>query len=292
MRKKMQFTCVGLLILAGSIAFAKEIPTLVIATGPAGSNNNKMFKKLGKVCSNVAYLKEITPNQHDSLKMLIPNTFNIPSIKKGPVDLSFISLDQFIEYSESQSIKKEKKENIKILLPIHKEKIILLTEKYEKKSFAEINKMGSVRRTITTSKFLKKYLDASYEEINFQSTEKALDKLNNKEIDGLLLIQEEKADWAKDLSKFSISSIPYKGKIRDIYDQTLVYIKDVTKRPASALFSQNLLVTRNYLDKKPKNLRLKYKKCILDNSKKTGLIQEKKKEGINVNELYPEFIYR
>lgn len=299
MRKKVQFTCIGLLILAGSIAFAKTVPTLVVATGPEGSNNGEFFKRLKGLCSDVAHVREVKPTKYDNLKMLVPHTFKIPKIKNGPIDLSFISLDRLIQYHDNEYKTKGPKEDVKILLPIHKEKIILLTNKYKKTPFNKIKKMGSVRRTFATSKLLKKHLNATYKaKLPFRDTKRALFSLNNKKIDGLLLIYEEKADWAADLSKFSVASIPYNDKLRSIYDQELIYIKGINDRATSALSSQNLLVTRNYLVKDLQKLRFDYKNCLKDlkNLKKTGLLQNlrarNKNLSVNIEDVYPEFFYK
>lgn len=291
----MRFICAGLLALTVSCASAKEIPTLTIITGTENSTYHWMFNDLQKICKDVVSLQESnTTIDGINLFSFIPRSFNVSDKKSSHGDLTFIISPMLLSYNNWETLDKERKEDIKILMPLNYEEILMFVKKNNKVSLQKIEKLGVMHRSIMLGKFFKDLLNAKYKTLPFYNRKEAFQNLKTAKIDALLILENEDAHWIKKLKGFSIISIPYFSKDRsDRYKRKKINFPNLTKKPISTLAVQNLLITKNISDPRGKQVRLNYRSCILHNLERLQSLPSMHPEWKDVDvENYKSLIYK
>jgi uncharacterized protein len=264
--------------LLGSVlvqqAGAQQLSTFKVATGAAGTTSADMYKNLGKVCTGASYLLERkTSGSVENVDLLLSNA----------VSLAFVQLD--VLKARDQIDGDARAKDIRNLLALNQDEIHLLAKKPTKNFFGKLSgvtrfsdlngkKLGAWGGSFVTANVLRGKSGVGVQVVPFKDRQAALDALAAGQVDAVLAVVGQPADWIKALDPQQYNLLPLDidaAKLQGFYKPAkLIYPQFGA---AVGTYSvQRLLVTRNFKSADKKAQLLKYVACA--KSKLTNLQED------------------
>ena len=232
-----------------------------------------MFKNLGLVCTQSAYLREVGTS--GSLE-------NIDLVLDNKVSLAFIQSD--VLKAREQIDKDPRVESIKALLPLYNEEIHLfakppVTKKsiFGKISIIGITKFADLKNkrvaawggSLITAKVLSAKFVVPYTIVSVKDQPAAFAALNAGQVDAVLAVVGQPAAWVKNVSGVNLVPIAFSPALDGIYTQAKLIYPTLSAQSVPTVAVQSILATRDFKTEDKKKLLLSYQKCAL--SKLTDL---------------------
>ncbi|THF88501.1 transporter substrate-binding domain-containing protein [Deinococcus sp. KSM4-11] len=267
----MTHTRIGLIftLCLGGLATAATPVFLDVATSPKGSTASDMFGDIGKVCTNASFLRQRqTSGSVESLELLLDNQ----------VSLAFVQLD--VLKARDQIDHDPRAGELKTLLPLNFDEIHLITKQPVVKKnifgkttitgitkFSDLKgkKLGSWGGSVVTSNVLKAKAGVAVTILEFKGREETLAALAAGQVDAVLSVVGQPADWVKALDATKYALVPL-----DIPQAALNgFYKPATLRypqlgsGVGTYAVQRILVTRDFKTPERRTALLNYQKCTL-----------------------------
>lgn len=252
----MRFILTSILAFAGSIAFAKEVPTLVVATGPEKSTYSRMFKELGKICQDVAYLKEVKTSGFTNFSFT--NIKNAPILPKD-IDLFFEKINIF------RAKRRSKKNNglvylAKILLPLHSEYIYVLTNG-NKNNIERLKTVGFLEEDAGVVTAIALSLGIEYKNKIFRNRREAILTVKDNYVDAFIVTASKYEKWINDLKGLRNIPVPWNQNMGEFF-----HTKKASKETNFTMpLVRNAIIVHNTNDPVKRKLFLKYQDCVSKN---------------------------
>jgi uncharacterized protein len=263
-----------LLIPLLSSAALAQTSFLNVATGSKGGTYATMYKNIGDMCIGASFLRERqTSGSVESVDLLLSNA----------VSLAFVQLD--VLKARDQIDGDPRAKDIRALLPLHQEEIHLIAKKPTKNFFGKISgvtrfselggkKVGAWGGSVVTANVLRGKSGINLEVAAFPNRDAALSALENGQVDAVLAVVGQPADWVKGLDPQQYNLLPLDidaAKLQGFYQKAKV-IYPQFGAGVETFSVQSLLVTRNFKSPDKKAQLLKYQKCA--KSKLTNLQED------------------
>lgn len=251
---------------------------LDVATGARGTTSNAMYQDIGHVCTNAAFLRE----RHTS-----GSVENVDLLLGNKVSLAFVQLD--VLKARDQVDHDPRAKDIRTLLPLNLDEIHLIsrvpkkgflgrTSGITKYSDLKGKKLGAWGGSFVTANVLRAKSGIDMQVLSFPERDQAMNALNAGQVDAVLAVVGQPADWVKALSpqQYILAPIDVAAPaIKDFYQPArLVYPQFGGSVPTYGV--QRLLVTRNFKTPERRNLLLAYQKCA-----KAKLVDLQEGEGMH-----------
>lgn len=255
-------------LLLGTCALAAP-STLIVATSPQGSTAADMFRDLGRVCTDASFLRQRqTSGSVENLELLLNNQ----------VSLAFVQLD--VLKAREQIDQDARVQNLRQLLPLNFDEIHLIARPaVVKKNLLGKETVSGVRRftelggkrlgawggSVITAKVLAARGGVNPNIQEFKGREDAMNALAAGQVDAVLAVVGQPADWVKALNPAQFTLIPLDlaaAKVNGFYrPATLRYPALGSNVPTFAV--QRILVTRDFKTPEKREALLAYQKCAL-----------------------------
>lgn len=238
---------------------------LNVATGSATGTYSTMFKNIGKVCTQSAYLKERgTSGSLENIDLLLSNE----------VSLAFVQSD--VLKAKEQIDGDTRVQNIKALLPLHNEEIHLFAPPpvTKKSILGKVTTTGVTTYTdlkgkrvaawggsLITARVLSAKLGVPYTVTSVKDRDAAFSALRAGQVDAVLAVVGQPATWVKDLSGVNLVPIPYAPTLNGIYTTAKLLYPNLSASSVPTVAVQSVLATRDFKTPEKKDLLLKYQKC-------------------------------
>ena len=249
-------------------AHAAEPVYLNVATGSPTGTYSAMFKNVGKVCTQSAYLKERgTSGSLENIDLLLSNQ----------VSLAFVQSD--VLKAKQQIDKDPRADNIKALLPLHSEEVHL----FARPPVVNKNVLGKVSTTgvasfadlknkrvaawggsLITANVLSAKLGVPYNVVSVKDREAAFGALQAGQVDAVLAVVGQPAAWVKELSGVALVPINATPAVQDIYTTAKLMYPNLNAGSVPTLAVQSVLATRDFKTPERKAMLLNYQKCALN----------------------------
>ncbi|MFC4424700.1 TAXI family TRAP transporter solute-binding subunit [Deinococcus navajonensis] len=258
------------LLLTGTALLActgQAVTFLNVATGSPTGTYSAMFKNIGQVCAQSAYLKE--RGSTGSLE-------NIDLLLGNEVSLAFVQSD--VLKAKQQIDQDPRVENIRALLPLHSEEVHLFARPVVVKK----NMLGKVTRSgvgtfadlkgkrvaawggsLITAKVLSAKLKVPYSIVSVKDRDAAFNALNTNQADAVLAVVGQPASWVKTLAGVSLVPVPYTPALNGIYTQAKLLYANLGASSVPTVAVQSVLATRDFKTPDKKKMLLAYQKCAL-----------------------------
>lgn len=264
--RALALTGLTLACLAPGAAQAAPAPTFLnVATGSPTGTYSAMFKNIGKVCTQSAYLKERgTGGSLDNIDLLLGNE----------VSLAFVQSD--VLKAKEQIDKDERVQNIKALLALHNEEVHLFARPpvQKKNIFGKVSLSGVTTfadlkgknvaawgGSLITAKVLSAKLGVPLNVVSVKDQPAAFAALNAGQVDAVLAVVGQPASWVKGLSNVNLVPIPYAPALSGIYTQATLRYETLGAGSVPTVAVQSVLATRDFKTADRKKLLLDYQKC-------------------------------
>lgn len=222
-----------------------------------------MFRDLGRVCTGAAWLQQRqTSGSIENLELLLSNQ----------VSLAFVQLDVL---KAKQQIDGDPRTNeLRTLLPLNQDEIHLIARRPSTDLLGRIRgvqtftdlagkRVGAWGGSVITANVLKAKSGTAYTVISYPDRNAALSALAAGQVDALLAVVGQPADWVKTLDSQQYSLLPLNipaGKLNGFYKPTRLLYTNFG--PAISTYSvQRLLITRNFKTLERRAQLLKYQAC-------------------------------
>lgn len=265
------------LLLLGACAQAATPTFMNVATGSPTGTYSAMFKNIGKVCTQSAYLKERgTSGSLENIDLLLSND----------VSLAFVQSD--VLKAKEQIDQDARVKNIKALLPLHNEEVHLFAKPGTQKknifgkitttgvlSFNDLKgkRVGAWGGSLITAKVLSAKMAVPYNVVSMKDRDTAFAALNAGQVDAVLAVVGQPAAWVKSLSGVNLIPIEDpKGNLKGIYTPAKLMYENLGAASVPTVAVQSVLATRDFKTADKKKMLLDYQKCAL--SKLTNLQED------------------
>ncbi len=275
MRKYLLTALSGLLLSASAHAAAPVF--LDVATSPKGSTASDMFRDLGRVCTGASFLRQRqTSGSVENLDLLLGNQ----------VSLAFVQLD--VLKARDQIDHDPRAAELRQLLPLNFDEIHLIARRplTKKNVFGKVTvtgvtkwselkgkKLGAWGGSVVTANVLKAKSNLPVSILEYKGREDTLAALNAGQVDAVLSVVGQPADWVKtlDASKFALIPLDIApAAVNGFYKQaSLRYPGLGSGVPTYAV--QRILVTRDFKTPERRTPLLNYQKCAIS---KLATLQE------------------
>ncbi len=252
----------SLIALLGSVQ-AAPVSFMDVATGARGTTSNAMYKDLGRVCTNAAFLREVhTSGSIENVDLLLGNK----------VSLAFVQLD--VLKARDQVDHDPRAKEIRTLLPLNPDELHLIapvpkkgflgrTTGITKYSDLKGKRLGAWGGSFVTANILRAKSGVAMQVLSFPEREQAINALNAGQVDAVLAVVGQPADWVKALSPQQYVLAPVDiapEKLKDFYQPArLIYPQFGSSVPTYSV--QRLLVTRNFKTPERHQQLLAYQNC-------------------------------
>lgn len=243
--------------------FAQQGSFLVVASGAQGTTSADMFKNLGQVCSGTAFLRErSTSGSIENLGLLLDKQ----------ASLAFVQLD--VLKVRAQVLKDPRTKEILTLLALNQDELHLIAKKSTKApvgggggvtKFSDLagKKLGAWGGSFVTATVLKTETGLAIQVTPYPERKDALAALSAGQVDAVLAVVGQPADWvaALDPQQYSLLPLDIKPDLLAAYynKATLNYPK--FGGPVETYSVRRLLVARNFKGSASKAQLLKYQAC-------------------------------
>lgn len=253
---------------------AAQTSFLNVATGSKGGTYATMYKNLGDMCVGASFLRERqTTGSVESVDLLLSNA----------VSLAFVQLD--VLKARDQIDGDPRAKEIRALLPLHQEEIHLLAKKPTRNFFGKVQgvtkfselggkKVGAWGGSVVTANVLRGKSGVNLEVDAFPDRGAALAALGSGQVDAVLAVVGQPAEWIKTLDPQTYNLLPLDidaAKLQGFYQKAKV-IYPQFGAGVETYSVQSLLVTRNFKTPDKKKQLLKYAACA--RSKLTSLQED------------------
>ena len=253
------------LLTSAPLTFASAAPlgVLKVATSPNGSTASAMYTDLGRACTSSAWLQQRqTSGSTESLELLLGNE----------VSLAFVQLDVL---KARQQIDKDPRVNrVRALLPLNFDEIHVLARVPQKtflgktkgvRAFSELGgkRVGAWGGSVVTAQILRAKAGVNFQVLPFPGRDQTLAALRAGQVDAVLAVVGQPADWVKALTPQEFALLPLDvpaGQLSGFYQPArLVYGQ--FGAAVSTYGVQRILATENFkLPERRKQL-LAYQAC-------------------------------
>lgn len=251
------------LLLSGLLSSAQALSTMKVATSPNGSTAAAMYSDLGRVCSSSSWLQQRqTSGSTESLQLLLDNQ----------VSLAFVQLD--VLKARDQIDQDPRAKNIRALLALNGDEIHVIARVPQKGLFGKVKgvrlftdleskRVGAWGGSVVTAQIMRAKGGVPFEVTPFGSREEAVAALRAGQVDALLAVVGQPADWVRALSPREFALVPLNlpaGKLNGFYRPARLIYPQFGKA-VSTYSVQRILATENFkLPEKRKQL-LAYQAC-------------------------------
>lgn len=248
-------------------AQAADPTFLNVATGSPTGTYSAMFKNIGTVCTQSAYLKERgTSGSLENIDLLLSNQ----------VSLAFVQSD--VLKAKEQIDNDARVQNIKALLPLHSEEVHLFAKPpvAKKNVFGKVTYVGITSfkdlkgkrvaawgGSLITAKVLSAKMAVPYTIVPSKSQEEAFKALNAGQVDAVLAVVGQPAAWVKSLSGVNLVPIAYDPSLNGIYSQAKLMYENISADSIPTVAVQSVLATRDFKTADKRKMLLDYQKCAL-----------------------------
>lgn len=261
----MKRTLTTALLLLPSAAQAAPA-TLNVATGSSAGTYSAMFKNVGTVCTQSAYLRERgTSGSLENIDLLLDNQ----------VSLAFVQSD--VLKARQQIDKDPRVENIRTLLPLHTEELHLFarppvvkksilgkTTVTGVRSFADLRgkRVGAWGGSLITARVVGAMTGVPYQIVSMRDQPSAFAALMGGQVDAVLAVVGQPAAWVKNLgSGVNLVPVPTNDRLRAIYSPAKLFYPNLSPQSVPTIAVQSVLATRDFKTPDKKKLLLDYQKC-------------------------------
>lgn len=239
--------------------------TLNVATGSPTGTYSAMFKNIGRVCTQSAYLRE--RGSSGSLE-------NIDLLLNNEVSLAFVQSD--VLKARQQIDKDPRVDGIKALLPLNREELHLFalppvvsknilgqtkTQGVAKFDDLKGKKIAAWGGSLITARVVGAMTGLSFEVVSVKDQASAFAALRARQVDAVLAVVGQPAAWVKDLSGVNLVSVPMAGKMNSIYSPAKLFYPNISAASVPTVAVQSVLATRDFKTPERKKLLLAYQKC-------------------------------
>ncbi|PNY81719.1 TAXI family TRAP transporter solute-binding subunit [Deinococcus koreensis] len=255
------------LLLAG-VPLAQAQPVFLnVATGSKTGTYSAMFRNIGVVCTQSAYLKERgTSGSLENIDLLLSNE----------VSLAFVQSD--VLKAKEQIDQDARVANIRALLPLHNEEVHLFARPPVVKknifgkttttgvaTFADLKgkRVAAWGGSLITAKVLSAKLAVPYSIVSVKDRDAALAALNAGQVDAVLAVVGQPAAWVKELSGVNLVPVPYTAALNGVYSSAKLLYPNLGAGSVPTVAVQSVLATRDFKTPERKNILLKYQQCAL-----------------------------
>ncbi|PNY82709.1 transporter substrate-binding domain-containing protein [Deinococcus koreensis] len=242
---------------------------LDVATSPKGSTASDMFRDIGQVCTGASFLRQRqTSGSVESLDLLLGNQ----------VSLAFVQLD--VLKARDQIDKDPRARELKTLLPLNFDEIHLIARQPTIKKnifsrttvsgvlkFSDLKgkKLGAWGGSVISANVLKAKSAVGVTVLEYKGREEALAALGAGQVDAVLSVVGQPADWVKalDPARFALRPVDIDpARLNGFYrPATLRYAQLGSGVGTYAV--QRILVTRDFKTPERRAALLNYQKCAL-----------------------------
>ncbi|THF69642.1 transporter substrate-binding domain-containing protein [Deinococcus sp. Arct2-2] len=259
-------TCALIMLALVSGGQTQTSPNVMnVATSPNGSTAADMFRDLGRVCTSAAFLRQRqTSGSVENIELLLENK----------VALAFVQLD--VLKARDQIDQDPRAKDLRVLLPLNFDEIHLIVKRPSKDVFGRVKgiaafsglkgkRVGAWGGSVITAQILKAKAKNDYTIVSLNDRAAALGALNAGQIDAVLAVVGQPADWVNTLNPAVFTLAPLdipQGSLNGFYRPArLLYPKlGVATNTYSV---QRLLITRNFKTPERRMPLLAYQKCAL-----------------------------
>ncbi len=249
-------------LLAGP-ALSQSLSVLNVATGSKGGTYATMYKNLGDVCTSASWLRE---------RQTSGSVENVDLLLSNQVSLAFVQLD--VLKARDQIDGDPRAKAIRVLLALHQEEIHLIAKKPTKgflgrlsgvTRFSELGKkkVGAWGGSVVTANVLRAKAGVNFEVAAYPTRDAALSALAAGQVDAVLAVVGQPADWVKALDSQQYTLLPLDlsaEKVSAFYQPArLIYPAFGAAVPTYSV--QSLLVTRDFKTPEKRAQLLKYQSC-------------------------------
>ncbi|AWN23331.1 TRAP transporter substrate-binding protein [Deinococcus irradiatisoli] len=249
--------------LLGGAALSQNLSVLNVATGSKGGTYATMYKNLGDLCTSASWLRE---------RQTSGSVENVDLLLSNEVSLAFVQLD--VLKARDQIDGDPRAKAIRVLLPLHQEEIHLIAKPPTKgflgrlsgaTRFSELgNKsVGAWGGSVVTANVLRAKAGVNFNVKVYPTRDAALAALAGGQIDAVLAVVGQPADWVKALSPQQYVLLPLDvaaDKVSAFYQPAkLIYPAFGASVPTYSV--QSLLVTRDFKTPEKRAQLLKYQAC-------------------------------
>ncbi|SMB96031.1 TAXI family TRAP transporter solute-binding subunit [Deinococcus hopiensis] len=256
----------ALLLLPGAAQAANA--SLNVATGSPTGTYSAMFKNIGAVCTQSAYLRERgTSGSLENIDLLLDNQ----------VSLAFVQSD--VLKARQQIDKDPRVENIRALLPLHSEELHLFARPPVVKknilgkttvtgvqNFADLKgkRVGAWGGSLITARVVGAMTGVPYRIVNFKDQPSALNALMGGQVDAVLAVVGQPAAWVKNLGNgVNLVPVPMNDRLAAIYSPAKLFYPNLSAQSVPTIAVQSVLATRDFKTPDKKKLLLDYQKCAM-----------------------------
>ncbi|WP_034359604.1 TAXI family TRAP transporter solute-binding subunit [Deinococcus phoenicis] len=255
------------LLLTLTAAQAAPPPTLNVATGSPTGTYSAMFKNIGQVCTQSAYLRERgTSGSLENIDLLLNNE----------VSLAFVQSD--VLKARQQIDKDPRVENIRTLLPLHHEELHLFARPPTVKknilgkatvtgvqSFADLKgkRVGAWGGSLITARVVSAMTGVPYQIVSLKDQPSAFAALQAGQVDAVLAVVGQPATWVKALGGVQLVAVPSNEKLSAIYAPAKLFYPNLSAQSVPTIAVQSVLATRDFKTPDKKKLLLDYQKCAM-----------------------------
>ncbi|MDV6373003.1 TAXI family TRAP transporter solute-binding subunit [Deinococcus arenicola] len=249
------------------LAQAADPVSFNVATGSPTGTYSVMFKNIGLICAQSAYLKERgTGGSLDNIDLLMTNQ----------VSLAFVQSD--VLKARQQIDQDPRMANIKALLPLYNEEIHVFAKPpvTSKSILGKVTVKGVQAFTdlkdkrvaawggsIITAKVLSAKLALPYSIVSVKDQPAAFAALNAGQVDAVLAVVGQPAAWVKGLSGVNLIPLPFSPPLEGIYTGAKLLYPNLSVSGVPTVAVQSVLVTRDFKTPDKKDRLLAYKKCAI-----------------------------
>ncbi|MBZ9713383.1 TAXI family TRAP transporter solute-binding subunit [Deinococcus multiflagellatus] len=264
---KRRMLSLATLLLCAPLSGAATPTFLNVATGSSTGTYSTMFKNIGKVCAQSAYLKERgTSGSLENIDLLLGNE----------VSLAFVQSD--VLKAKEQIDGDARVQNIKALLPLHSEEVHLFAKPVVQKrdllgrvtttgvgTFNDLKgkRVAAWGGSIITARVLSAKLGVPFAVLSVKDRDSAFALLRANQADAVLAVVGQPATWVKDLSGVNLIPVPYAPALQGIYTSAKLLYPTLGAGSVPTVAVQSVLATRDFKTPEKKDLLLKYQKCAM-----------------------------
>ncbi|AFD23939.1 TAXI family TRAP transporter solute-binding subunit [Deinococcus gobiensis] len=239
--------------------------TLNVATGSPTGTYSAMFKNIGRVCTQSAYLRE--RGSSGSLE-------NIDLLLNNEVSLAFVQSD--VLKARQQIDKDPRVDGIKALLPLHREELHLFalpsvvsrnilgqtkTQGVAKFEDLKGKKVAAWGGSLITARVVGAMTGLNFEVVSVKDQESAFAALRSRQVDAVLAVVGQPATWVKTLSGVNLVAVPLSDRMKSIYSPAKLFYPNISAASVPTVAVQSVLATRDFKTPERKKLLLAYQKC-------------------------------
>ncbi|MBZ9711723.1 TAXI family TRAP transporter solute-binding subunit [Deinococcus multiflagellatus] len=257
------------LLLLCSPALAATPAYLDVATSPKGSTAADMFRDLGQVCTGTSFLRQRqTSGSVENLELLLNNQ----------VSLAFVQLD--VLKARDQIDQDPRVRALKTLLPLNFDEVHLIarpavtttnllgrTSVRGIQAFSDLQgrKLGAWGGSVITARVLSAKAGVPMTIQEYRGRDEAMAALNAGQVDAVLAVAGQPADWIKALNPAAYRLVPLNiapARVNGFYRPATLRYPGLGEG-VTTYAVQRLLVTRDFKTPERRAALLNYQKCAL-----------------------------